>query len=101
MRYRLRLADANLFNPEIVACEHVDANAVAIHKLARLRHASEPLADETPNGGRFQIFFRPERRHEVVDARQVEVAGDYIAALPVLDHVAIGLMFVADLADDD
>src|SRR3954447_4540809 len=65
MRYRLRLADADLFDPEIVACEHVDANAIAVHHLACLRHTTEPLADETANRGRFQIFFRPERRHKI------------------------------------
>src|SRR3954453_337974 len=101
MHYRLRLADANLLDAEIVACEHVNTNAVALHELACLRHPSEPLGDETADRSRFQIFFRPETGHEIAHARQGEIAGDDEAALPVLDHIAIRLMLVADLADDD
>src|SRR5437763_3721114 len=54
MRYRLRLADANLFDAEIVAREHVNSDAVALHELACLRHPSEPLGDETADRSRFQ-----------------------------------------------
>ena len=101
MSNRLRLADANLFDPEIVAGEHIDADAVALHGLARFGTRPSHSLTRPPTVVDFDIFFAVEGGQQVADAVEVEIAGDDEAALAVFDDVAIRLVLVADFADDD
>src|SRR5437016_3153593 len=72
LRDRLALADPDLRDTQLVARQHFDAHAVAVHKLPRARDMSEPLAHQTANRGRFDIFFAMESLHQVADPGQIE-----------------------------
>src|SRR5215469_12905706 len=65
MRDGLRLSDPYLRDAQLVAGQHLDSNAVAIHKFARLGYASEPLRHQAAHRGRFEILF-PMKRFEQV-----------------------------------
>src|SRR3954447_6812978 len=97
----LRFADADLLDAQVVGGENLDADAVAVDELARFGNAAEPLADEAAHGGGFDILLEVKAGEEVGEAREVEIAGNDVAASSVLDDVAIGLVLVADFADDD
>src|ERR1043165_9864340 len=100
MRDRFRLADTNLLDAQFVAGQHLHADTVPVHRLPRLGHAAEPFAHHAADGCGFDIFFAMEAPHQPGDAVQIEVAGYDKAALPILLHVAIRLVLVANLTDD-
>src|SRR5436309_2543603 len=101
MSYRLRAAEADLFDAEIVAGENIDADAVALHGFSGFGDAAEPFGDQPADGGGLELLLGVERLQEVDDAVEIEVAGDDVSALAVLHDVAFGLVLVADLAHDD
>ena len=67
--------------------------------FARLRDAAQPFGDQPADGGGFEIFLGVEFE-QIGHARHVEIAGDDVAALAVFLHVGIGLVLVANLAQD-
>src|ERR1035437_7354438 len=75
-------------------------DAFALDGFAGLRHAGEPFGDQPADGGGCDIFLRVEFE-QIAEARHVEAAGDDVAALPVFLRGGIGLVLVADFAQDD
>src|ERR1039458_6033074 len=99
MGNRLRLGDANLVDAQLVAGQHLEVKAAAVHGLAGFGNASQPLAGQAADGGGFDVFFLVKVLNQIADAIEIETAGDDVAAVSVFDHVGIGFVFVADLSD--
>src|SRR5579864_6277874 len=82
MRHGLPAPDAHLLDAQFIACQHIDVDPVAFHGLSGLRHAAQPLRYQAAHGGRFNLPWRPELQH-VREAREIEIAGDDVAARAV------------------
>src|SRR5215469_13079128 len=97
----LRFDEAHLAYSQAVGSKDFDADAVAVDGLPGLGDAAEPFADKASDGGGLDVFFAMEGIDEVGHAVEIEIAGDDVAALAILDDVAGGLMLVTDFTDDD
>src|SRR5579862_999632 len=61
IRYRrFGLAHTHLRYPQFIPRRHFDADAVAVHKLAALRNAPQPLGNQAAHRRRFNFFLRTE-----------------------------------------
>ena len=60
MRLACDFPDAHLLHAHLFAGQHLDVNAVALHDLARLRHAAQPFRHQAADGSRLDLFLRPE-----------------------------------------
>ena len=86
----LRLADADALHTQVVARQNLDAYAVALHHLAGPGHTAEPFGHQAADRRRLESVLGPvERFHQTGHAVEIEIAGDDVAALAVLLHVAV------------
>src|SRR5579871_552057 len=101
MSHGLRFADADLIDPQLVAGQYFNADAIAFHRFAHGGDMAEPLSYQPADGGGFDVLFAVERLDEIAHARQIEIAGNNEAAHPVFGHIAVRFVLVADLTYED
>src|SRR5574340_1032022 len=101
MNHRLGAREPHLLHAQIVAGQHLDADAFALHGFSGARHAAEPLAHQSPNRAGFHLVLQAEAVEEIGQPADIEVAGDDEAAMAVFLRVLVRLVLVADFTDYD
>ena len=91
--------DADLIDAHLIRGQDLDRNAVALGRFAGLGHVPQPFGDQSADGGRFGAFGRMEIQ-QILQAADVEAAGDDVAAIRLGAEIALGLVLVVDFADD-
>src|SRR5512141_1756952 len=91
--------DSYLIYAQIVRRQHLDLDTIALRFLTDGGDMSKPLRNESSDGGRLGAFLRP-KSHQILQPSQVETPGDHVAAVGLFMKIALGFMFVVNLADD-
>src|SRR5258708_312709 len=94
-----RARDANPVHAQLIAGQHFDSYAFALHGFAGAWDVSKPFGDQSSDGGGFGVRWRA-KTEQVVEPVQVQTAGDDVRALAGLGDVAIGFVLVVNFAED-
>ena len=79
--------------------QHLHPDAIALDHLADMRHVPQPFGHQTSDGGGLGFFRRPELQ-QIVQTVQIQAARHHETAVRLLQHVALRLMLVVNLAQD-